>query len=142
MHATHTPTAVLLLLAVTLLPAVSADHLVLGNSCESSKVSGHSGKVTRRPGGEYTFPYDWPPLHGASGSREVFEDTAYDGLKGGWWGNRDRPCKFAVHRVSLNPVSLGTSSLADVKKPPEDTSKSICSGSPGDEKTAKFVDGT
>lgn len=132
-----------LLLTVVPMPAAFADHLVLGESWESSKVSGHSGKVTKLPGGEYTYSYDWPPLHVLSASREVREDTAYAGIKGfSWWENRDKPCEFAIHRVSLNPVSSGTSSLTDVKKPPADNSKSICSGSAGDEKTVKFLDGT
>jgi len=131
------------LLALVFASISAADYLVLGDSWVSSGVSGHSGKVTRLPGGEYAYTYDWPPLHVVSASRDVREDTAYAGLKGfSWWENRDKPCKFTVHRVSLNTVSPGATSLSDVKKQPQDTSESMCDGSPGDGKTVKFVDGT
>ena len=132
-----------ILLALLFTSVSFASNLVLGENWVSESVSGHSGKVTRLPGGEYTYTYDWPPLHVVSANREVLEDTAYAGIKGfSWWENQDKPCKFTVHRVSLNDVSPYANSLTDVKKHPTDNSASICAGSPGDEKTVKFVDGT
>ena len=118
-----------------------ADFLVLAENWESDQVTGHSATMFRLNAGEYTYSYDWPPRYTVSASREIREDTTYAGIKGfSWWEDKDKPCKIEVHSVALNPVY--PDSLTHVKSEPEGKSKSICNGSPGNEKKAKFVDGT
>lgn len=130
-----------LLAATCYTPALLADSLVLTDDWESNQVSGHSATMFRLNAGEYTYKYDWPPLNVVSSTREILEETTYAGIKGfTWWEDGDKPCKITAHSVALNTVNSRSSS--HVKSEPDDKSKSICDGSPGDKKKAKFVDGT
>ncbi len=137
----HTLFTIGLLAATCYTSALQADSLVLTDDWQSAGVSGHSATMIRLNAGEYTYSYDWPPLNVVSSSREILEETSYAGIKGfTWWESGNKPCKITAHSVALNTVNSRSST--QVKSEPDDVSKNICVGSPGNEKKARFVDGT
>jgi hypothetical protein len=122
-------------------PALQAASLVLAEDWESDRVSGHSANMFRLNAGEYTYDYEWPHRDVVTETRETREETSYAGLKGfSWWESGDKPCKIKAHPVALNVVDPRASGR--VKSEPNDKFKSICDGRAGNEKKAKFVDGT
>ncbi|MGD2081368.1 MAG: hypothetical protein PVF91_00255 [Chromatiales bacterium] len=132
-----------LLAATSYAPAVQTDFLVLADDWESDRVSGHPAAKFRLDAGEYTYSYDWPPLRPlvANASREIRQETTYAGLKGlTWRETAGRPCKIWVHSAALNAVY--PTSSTQVKRQPEDKARSICNGIAGNEKRARFGDGT
>jgi hypothetical protein len=123
--------------------STGAASLALGEAWESAQVSGHSGEMFRLNTGEYSYKYQWPLPRVISATREEREETTFAGVKGlTWWEDGDKPCRIMLHAVALNPVN--PESPSEVKYQPDGggNDKSICGGSPGNEKSVKFLDTT
>ena len=78
-----------------------------------------------------------------STTRAERKETTFAGVKGlTWWEDGDKPCSIKLHAVALNPVN--PNSPSEVKYQPDGggNDKSICNGSPANERSVKFLDTT